>query len=94
MEDEDDDLQYAVTFPSSSSAGAVGPEVATIEQLVITRKGREHLKNVPIDSDHAALVIGWYDDRVAQFVTYINTHYDDLPEPPDYWPEEGEVSTL
>lgn len=99
MRPEDDDEEeeeglYAVTFPRNFDSGVGGPEVATIEQLVITRKGREHLKSVPIDADHAALIVGWYEDRVKSFVSFINEHYDELPDPPPYLDHESDLTPL
>ena len=76
------------------SAGEV-PEVnPTFDPLVINKRGRSYLQNVPIDTDNPALLIGWYDDRVAAFVDIINSSSGSLPALPDFLDLDEKLTPL
>jgi len=71
------------------------PEVNPVfDPLVINKRGRSYLQNVPIDSDNPALLIGWYDDRVAIFVDIINNSSGSLPPVPDFLDLDEELTPL
>lgn len=70
------------------------PEVATLEPLVINKRGRSYLKNVSVDADNPALLIGWYDDRVDEFVHIIVKNISHLPKPPPFLKIGEELSSL
>ena len=70
------------------------PEVEIFNPLVINKRGRSYLKNVPIDGDNPALLVGWYDDRVTAIVDIINSSTHKLPPPPTFLPLEEKLTPL
>lgn len=70
------------------------PEVAICEPLIINKRGRSYLKNVPIDADNPALLIGWNDDHVEEFVDTIKKCLPRFPSPPPYVEISDELTAL
>ena len=79
---------------SSSKASEEAPEVPLEETLVINKRGRAYLKNVSINAENPALVIGWYDDRIDLAVQYIIKHRSSLPKPPEFLDISEELTAL
>lgn len=70
------------------------PEVHIFEPLVINKRGRSYLKNVAINAENPALLIGWYDDRVEEFVDAIKKLKSRLPLSPDFLDIDDELTSL
>lgn len=70
------------------------PEVEIFNPLVMNKRGRSYLKNVPIDGDNPALLVGWYDERVAAIVDIINNSTHKLPPPPGFLPLDEKLTPL
>ena len=60
------------------------PEVAIFDPLVLPKMLRSHLKNIVCSAEEPALIIGWHDERVIEFVEIVNHAQYTWPTRPPY----------
>jgi hypothetical protein len=61
--------------------------------LQLSKMTKSYLRNVVVNTDTPAFIVGWYDDVIMQLIEVIKNGNVKLPAPPSYWIEDEEELT-